>query len=202
MHRGLLRTAVLTLLCAALGLAGSIVALRAAAPESRAVTLGAVDVHVGWAADEVTKPEPATLGCRRQRRRVHDGLYAVEGTLNTFAGGQVATYPIDTRIATGRAGKDPHLMLLSFQKTHDITAKVARAAGDEYEIHGPNSAQVNRYWDSGSGRRRQWPARTDIGVTRQVGRAQCQRCLVALAWHADDVRPAQPSHRPFLTSCR
>jgi len=37
---------VLTLLCAALGLAGSIVALRAAAPESRAVTLGAVDVHV------------------------------------------------------------------------------------------------------------------------------------------------------------
>jgi predicted phosphodiesterase len=34
------------LLCVALGLAGSIIALRAAAPESRAVTLGTVDVKV------------------------------------------------------------------------------------------------------------------------------------------------------------
>jgi predicted phosphodiesterase len=46
MHRGLLRTAAFVLLCVALALAGSIVALRAAAPESRAVTLGTVDVHV------------------------------------------------------------------------------------------------------------------------------------------------------------
>lgn len=46
MNRGLLRTAALALLCAALALAGSIVALRAAAPESREVTLGTVDVHV------------------------------------------------------------------------------------------------------------------------------------------------------------
>ena len=46
MHRGLLRTAVFVLLCAALGLAGSIVALQAAAPESREVTLGTVDVKI------------------------------------------------------------------------------------------------------------------------------------------------------------
>ena len=46
MNRGLLRTAGLALLCAVLALAGSIVALRAAAPESREVTLGTVDVHV------------------------------------------------------------------------------------------------------------------------------------------------------------
>jgi predicted phosphodiesterase len=46
MNRGLLTTAGLALLCAVLALAGSIVALRAAAPESRGVTLGTVDVHV------------------------------------------------------------------------------------------------------------------------------------------------------------
>src|SRR5688500_1291437 len=46
MNRGLLKTAGLALACAALALAGSIVALRAAAPESREVTLGTVDVHV------------------------------------------------------------------------------------------------------------------------------------------------------------
>jgi len=46
MHRGLLRTAAFVLLCVALALAGSVVALRAAAPESRAVTLGTVDVHI------------------------------------------------------------------------------------------------------------------------------------------------------------
>jgi predicted phosphodiesterase len=46
MNRGLLRTAGLALACAVLALAGSIVALRAAAPESREVTLGTVDVHV------------------------------------------------------------------------------------------------------------------------------------------------------------
>ena len=46
MKPGLLRTAALTLLCAALALVGSVVALRAAAPESREVTLGTVDVHV------------------------------------------------------------------------------------------------------------------------------------------------------------
>jgi predicted phosphodiesterase len=46
MHRGLLRTAAFVCLCVALGLAGSVVALRAAAPESRAVTLGTVDVKV------------------------------------------------------------------------------------------------------------------------------------------------------------
>jgi predicted phosphodiesterase len=45
MSRGLLRTAAFVLLCVVLALAGSIVALRAAAPESRAVTLGTVDVH-------------------------------------------------------------------------------------------------------------------------------------------------------------
>ena len=46
MHRGFIRTAVLVLVCAALGLAGGVVALRAAAPESRAVSLGTVDVKV------------------------------------------------------------------------------------------------------------------------------------------------------------
>jgi predicted phosphodiesterase len=46
MHRGFIRTAALILLCAALGLAGSVVALRAAAPESRSVALGTVDVKV------------------------------------------------------------------------------------------------------------------------------------------------------------
>jgi predicted phosphodiesterase len=46
MQRGFLRSAAYVLLCVALALAGSIVALRAAAPESRAVTLGTVDVHV------------------------------------------------------------------------------------------------------------------------------------------------------------
>jgi predicted phosphodiesterase len=46
MHRGLLRTAAFVLFCVALALAGSVIALRAAAPESRAVTLGTVDVHV------------------------------------------------------------------------------------------------------------------------------------------------------------
>ncbi len=46
MHRGLLRTAACVLLCIALALAGSVIALRAASPESRAVTLGTVDVHV------------------------------------------------------------------------------------------------------------------------------------------------------------
>jgi predicted phosphodiesterase len=46
MNRGLMRTAASVLLCLALALAGSVVALRAAAPESRAVTLGTVDVHV------------------------------------------------------------------------------------------------------------------------------------------------------------
>ena len=46
MNRGLLRTAACVLLCVALALVGSVVALRAAAPESRTVTLGTVDVHV------------------------------------------------------------------------------------------------------------------------------------------------------------
>ena len=46
MHRGLLRTAAFVIVCAALALAGSVVALRAAAPESRSVTLGTVDVKV------------------------------------------------------------------------------------------------------------------------------------------------------------
>ncbi|HXV33230.1 MAG TPA: metallophosphoesterase [Gaiellaceae bacterium] len=46
MHRGLLRTAAFVLLCVALALAGSVVALRAAAPASTAVTLGTVDVKV------------------------------------------------------------------------------------------------------------------------------------------------------------
>jgi predicted phosphodiesterase len=46
MNRGLLKTVGLAVLCAALALAGSIVALRAASPESREVTLGTVDVRV------------------------------------------------------------------------------------------------------------------------------------------------------------
>lgn len=46
MHRGLLRTATLVLLCVALGLAGAVLALRAASPESRAVSLGTVDIDV------------------------------------------------------------------------------------------------------------------------------------------------------------
>jgi predicted phosphodiesterase len=46
MHRGLVGTAACVLLCVVLALAGSVVALRAAAPESRAVTLGTVDVRV------------------------------------------------------------------------------------------------------------------------------------------------------------
>jgi predicted phosphodiesterase len=46
MNRGLLRTAAYVLLCVTLALVGSVVALRAAAPESRTVTLGTVDVHV------------------------------------------------------------------------------------------------------------------------------------------------------------
>jgi predicted phosphodiesterase len=50
MPSGLVRTAALVLLCAALALVGSVVALRAAAPESRAVTLGTVDVRVAPAA--------------------------------------------------------------------------------------------------------------------------------------------------------
>ena len=50
-HRGITRrrtlwTTAVVLLCAALSLAGSVVALRAAAPASRQVTLGTVDVHV------------------------------------------------------------------------------------------------------------------------------------------------------------
>ena len=46
MHRGLLRTAAFVTVCVVLALAGSIVALRAAAPESHSVTLGTVDVNV------------------------------------------------------------------------------------------------------------------------------------------------------------
>ena len=46
MHRGLLRTAAFVFLCVTLALAGSIVALRAAAPTSSEVTLGTVDVSV------------------------------------------------------------------------------------------------------------------------------------------------------------
>ena len=46
MHRGLLRTAAFVFLCVALALAGSVVALRAVAPSSSAVTLGTVDVKV------------------------------------------------------------------------------------------------------------------------------------------------------------
>ena len=43
MNRGLFRTAACVLLCVALALVGGVVALRAAAPESRTVTLGTVD---------------------------------------------------------------------------------------------------------------------------------------------------------------
>ena len=46
MHRGLLRTAAFVILCVALALAGSVVALRAAAPASTEVTLGTGDVRV------------------------------------------------------------------------------------------------------------------------------------------------------------
>ncbi len=46
MRRGLIITVALVVGCAALGLVGSIVALRAAAPQSSDVTLGTVDVHV------------------------------------------------------------------------------------------------------------------------------------------------------------
>ena len=46
MRRGLITAAALVVLCVAIGLAGSIVALRAVAPRSSDVTLGTVDVHV------------------------------------------------------------------------------------------------------------------------------------------------------------
>ncbi|HSK17217.1 MAG TPA: metallophosphoesterase family protein [Gaiellaceae bacterium] len=46
MRRHIITTAAVALLCVALALAGSVIALRAAAPESRVVTLGTVDVHV------------------------------------------------------------------------------------------------------------------------------------------------------------
>jgi predicted phosphodiesterase len=46
MRRGRLKTAAVILLCAALALAGSVVALRAAGPASSDVTLGTVDVRV------------------------------------------------------------------------------------------------------------------------------------------------------------
>ena len=46
MHRGLFRTAAYVIACVALALAGSVVALRAASPESRSVTLGTVEVDV------------------------------------------------------------------------------------------------------------------------------------------------------------
>jgi predicted phosphodiesterase len=46
MHRGLFRTAAFICLCAAFALAGSVVALEAAAPASREVTLGTVDVNI------------------------------------------------------------------------------------------------------------------------------------------------------------
>ena len=46
MHRGLFRTAAYVIACVALALAGSVVALRAATPESRSVTLGTVAVDV------------------------------------------------------------------------------------------------------------------------------------------------------------
>ena len=47
MHRGLFRTAAYVLACVALALAGRVVALRAATPESRSVTLGTVAVDIG-----------------------------------------------------------------------------------------------------------------------------------------------------------
>ena len=46
MRRGLIITVALVVVCAALGLGGSIVALRAAAPQSTDVTLVTVDVQV------------------------------------------------------------------------------------------------------------------------------------------------------------
>ena len=46
MHRGQLRTAAFVIVCVALALAGSVVALSAAPPESRSVTLGTVAVDV------------------------------------------------------------------------------------------------------------------------------------------------------------
>ena len=46
MRRGLIITVALVVGCAALGLVGSVVALRAAAPQSSDVRLGTVDVHV------------------------------------------------------------------------------------------------------------------------------------------------------------
>ena len=46
MRRGFFKTAALVVFCAVLALTGSIVALRAAGPESSEVTLGTVDVHV------------------------------------------------------------------------------------------------------------------------------------------------------------
>jgi predicted phosphodiesterase len=46
MHRGLLKTAAFVWLCVALALAGSVIALEAAAPASREVTLGTVDVEI------------------------------------------------------------------------------------------------------------------------------------------------------------
>jgi len=46
MHRGHLRTAAFVIICVGLALAGSVIALHAAAPETRAVTLGTVAVDV------------------------------------------------------------------------------------------------------------------------------------------------------------
>lgn len=46
MRRGFITAVALVVLCGALGLVGSIVALRALAPQSSDVTLGTVDVHV------------------------------------------------------------------------------------------------------------------------------------------------------------
>jgi hypothetical protein len=83
---------------------------------------------------------------------VHDGLYAGQGILNTFAGSQVAAYPIDTRLATGAAGKYPYLVLLILQQPHDVTAEMAGAAGDEYKTHDADSDQVNRQLGPGT-----WP---------------------------------------------
>ncbi|HYY76186.1 MAG TPA: hypothetical protein VE644_07705, partial [Gaiellaceae bacterium] len=45
-RRRILWATAVVLFCAALSLAGSVIALRAAAPASREVTLGTVDVHV------------------------------------------------------------------------------------------------------------------------------------------------------------
>jgi hypothetical protein len=46
MRRRIFTTVLLALACAAVALVGSVIALRAAAPESREVTLGTVDIHV------------------------------------------------------------------------------------------------------------------------------------------------------------